>query len=142
MVEIASAEQRQGLAVDLEDANALRALAHAVWIGGEECPDVGYTDPAPLFEQRPNRAVVLDPQRDRREIEHLGFVIWIRRWSQHGDLAKGRGLIRYPVRRDSLRCSSFYTDSCAPSRPFTSTSKAWARSSFMKIVSHLPFFDI
>src|SRR5258708_27569656 len=40
MSSIAGTEQRQGLAVDLEDADALRALPHAVGVGGEGCLDV------------------------------------------------------------------------------------------------------
>ena len=74
---IAGAEQRQGLAVDLEDTDALRALPHAVGVGGEECLDVADALRSPLFEQRLDRTEVLDPERDRREVEHFGIVVGI-----------------------------------------------------------------
>jgi hypothetical protein len=77
MIEIAGAEQRQGLAVDLDDADAFRALPHAVGLGSEECLDVADALRPPLFEQRLDRAVVLDPERDRSEVEHFGAVVGI-----------------------------------------------------------------
>ena len=77
MIEIAGAEQRQGLAVDLDDADAFRALPHAVGVGSEECLDVADALRPPLFEQRLDRAVVLDPERDRSEVEHFGVVVGI-----------------------------------------------------------------
>jgi hypothetical protein len=77
MSKIAGAEQRQGLAVDLEDADALRALPHAVRVGGEECLDVADALRSPLFEQRLDRTEVLDPERDRREVEHFGVIVGI-----------------------------------------------------------------
>src|SRR5260221_13788541 len=88
MREIAGTEQRQRLAVDLEDTDALGTLPHPVGIGGEEDLDVADALRSPLFEQRLDRTVVLDPERDRREVEHSGVVVGIGGQSGHENLGE------------------------------------------------------
>ncbi|OIQ66284.1 hypothetical protein GALL_521500 [mine drainage metagenome] len=77
MIKIAGTEQRQGLAVDLEDTDPLRAPPYTVGVVGEECLDVADALRSPLFEQRLDRTEVLDPERNRGKVEHFGVVVGI-----------------------------------------------------------------
>ena len=70
MRKIAGAEQRERLAVHFKDVDALGALPHPLGFSGEKGLDVPYAVRTPLFEQRFDAAIVLDPERDRRELEH------------------------------------------------------------------------
>ncbi len=68
-------EQAQGLAVDLDQADAGRAFPHARGIGGEMGAQIGNALRPPALEHGLELAVILQPQRHRREIEHFRVVI-------------------------------------------------------------------
>ena len=75
MIEVAGAVQRQGLGIDLQDADALGAAPDPIRICRQVRLDVGDVFSAPFLKQRPNPAIVLDPERNRRQIEHFGVAI-------------------------------------------------------------------
>jgi len=73
------AEQVERLAVDLDDADAAGAVAHALGVAGEVLTQRRYAGTPPGLEQRLHAGVVLQPQRDRRQLENAGFG-FSRRW--------------------------------------------------------------
>ena len=50
-------------------------MLHARRIGRKMRAQVGHPVGAPLGKQRLQRAVILEPERHRRELEHLGVVV-------------------------------------------------------------------
>ena len=81
LVEIGRLEQRQRAPVDLEHADAFGTRLDPGRIGAEMAREIGDAFGAPGVEELPDGAVVLEPQRHRREIEHLGVVVAL---GQHG----------------------------------------------------------
>src|SRR5262249_45757207 len=63
------------LAVHLDDPDQVRAGFDPAAIAAQVGAQIGDAGPAPCIELALDAAVVLEPQRNRREIEHLGIVI-------------------------------------------------------------------
>jgi len=75
VLDVLGAEQLERLAVDLEDADAAGAFAHAIRVAGEMITQRGDAGAAPALEQRLHARIVLQPQRYRREVENAGFGV-------------------------------------------------------------------
>ena len=67
----ASVKQLQGALVDLQHTQAFGSLANAFRTLGEVTAKIGNAFTAPLLEQAAQRAVILQPQRHRCQIEHV-----------------------------------------------------------------------
>lgn len=74
MGKVVGPEQGQGLAIDLDDADVVAACLHARRVLAQEFPEPDDAGAAPFVEQRLDAAVILEPERNRREIEHLGVI--------------------------------------------------------------------
>ena len=79
MRQVVGLEQRQRPAVDPDDAHGGGAGANAGRVLGEIGAQVANARRPPGVEQRLHRAVVLEPQRHRRDFEHHRVVVWAAR---------------------------------------------------------------
>ena len=67
-------EQRERPGVDLDDPDTADAGGDAGLVFGEMGAQVRDAGASPLVEQRLDAAVVLEPERNRRRLEHAGVV--------------------------------------------------------------------
>ena len=84
VVEIARLEEFERAAVDLQHPDPLRALVNAREVFAQVGAEVGDGGITPLREERAQAAVVLEPERDRREFEHLLEVGRLVAHGRHG----------------------------------------------------------
>ena len=74
VVEVRGGEQAERLAVDLKQADAAGAVLHPGGMAGQMVADRRDAGPAPGIEQRFHAAVVLEPERDRRQFEDIAGI--------------------------------------------------------------------
>src|SRR4029077_1504008 len=74
VLQIAGFEQRESSLVDLEHATPVPAGSRALGIFEQEILQAGTARPSPVSKQRFDLAQILEPQRDRRELEHQCIV--------------------------------------------------------------------
>ena len=67
-------EQRQRLAVHLHDADQRRTFGDASTVRAEPCFQIVDPVPTQRLESEFQRAVIFEPERHRREVEHDGIV--------------------------------------------------------------------
>jgi hypothetical protein len=67
-------EQGGGLAIDLDDSDEIAACLHARRVLAQELAEPDDAGAAPFVEQRFDAAEILELERNRREIEHLGVI--------------------------------------------------------------------
>ena len=92
LIEVCSLEQLQGRPVHLDDADAARAVPDAIAIGEQVLPKVGDALSPPVLEERLDSRKVFQPQRDRREVEHLRVVAEFAPQPVYGVLIDLKGL--------------------------------------------------
>ncbi len=74
MIDILRAEERQRAPVHLDHANPRRTRDDARRVRGQMRAQVGDARRPPAFEELAHGAEILQPQRDGREVEHVGVV--------------------------------------------------------------------